>query len=37
MSMELMNIIELIYLWYLCFLSINWHQNRPEADFSHCS
>jgi hypothetical protein len=32
-----MNVIELLYLWYLCFLSINWHQNRPEADFSHCN
>jgi hypothetical protein len=29
--------LKYLYLWYLCFLSINQHQNRPEADVSLCN
>ena len=32
-----MNVIELLYLWYSCFVSIERHQNRPEADVSRCN
>ena len=32
-----MNVIKLLYVWYLCFLSIKQHQNRPEAEVSRCN